>query len=352
MNPSRNSSNKLNHTFTNNFKHQLTFSANKKPKEPKVVNRSFDNSVPDNTLYYEKVSSPADNERTNKSGRNTTMGMHTIDYNQNNMLLQNYNPMNMSVDYHSVQHFPHFIGHNNSMFHSPEPVISYPPALGYFYQQPGFMSKPVTPVRKSITGMKVPKLTKLVKRLKKKPIPKSKIIIKQHNIFNKQKNYQNRIKQFEKSWQIRQNQRRMRVDTVRMTPNYTKKGSSISTEKFTKSPKNRQKDCACQTSDSVAENNMFSRAPILSPVRPVNLDNQFVQASHQRTHSLNVPQNMQNSFLPQIMPVTYSSQLCPGWNGFYQMQRMNPPVVNCMHNGYDMQNYPNQQWFPTSQNQR
>ena len=142
---------------------------------------------------------------------------------------------------------------------------------------------------------------------KKKVVPKQKIVLKAKNNFLKRKNFQDRLKQFEKSCQLRQKYRKKETKVPKAIRNVTKKSSSVSTEKQFITPKISKKDEGIQTFQMSPEFDPYSKIPVLSPVRPNNVDNQFMQMNNRRFQSSNFNQNMNHNFLP-IIPMAATPQ--------------------------------------------
>lgn len=120
--------------------------------------------------------------------------------------------------------------------------------------------------------------------------------------------------------------RETKSNTLKATPMLSKKSSTLSTERYINTPVLPKKDSSCQTPEIELEHSAggyYTNEPLMySPIKPMNLEQQM--NLHRRAYSGNYPQASQWWFLPKIVPVAITNQLCPGWNGVYSMNGMLP----------------------------
>lgn len=141
-------------------------------------------------------------------------------------------------------------------------------------------------------------------------------------MLNKASEYPNKLKQFEKAFMVRTKNRRMRNANLVVHPSFSKKSSTMSTERYTNMPIQRQ-DNTWQTSEIEFEqyNNGIYAVPVYSQMKPMNLENQFNQwAGHRRVMSYNYQPPIQTFFLPSIIPMPIVNQILPMWYGGNRMQ--------------------------------
>lgn len=82
MSASRNTNSSIsNNTPACTLKHQITFSENPRPRQQKL-NKSYDNSLPENKTYKVCESIPVKSPPNIANGRRSDMGFRTIGHNQ------------------------------------------------------------------------------------------------------------------------------------------------------------------------------------------------------------------------------------------------------------------------------